>query len=145
MSLPEFVTLDGDCDGGFGGPHNEEAGVPSSDVKLTLDLVPGRMVFTRLSGEAPRILDLCPGTLRCGEQPLAVAAFLVSPHNTRRITFPRPLLSVLCGHDVVPLRHKCPYPTGRPVWTHPNPPTHCLRGDRDTQPQRQPCSSPSWA
>ncbi|KAK6320709.1 hypothetical protein J4Q44_G00098160 [Coregonus suidteri] len=40
----EVVTLDGD--GGFGGPHNEEAGVPSSDVQLTLDLVPVRTCFT---------------------------------------------------------------------------------------------------
>lgn len=45
MSLSEVVTLDGDGDGGFGGLHNEEAGVPSSDVELTLDLVPVRMVF----------------------------------------------------------------------------------------------------
>ena len=35
FSLPEVVTLDGDGDGGFGGPHNEEAGVPSSNVELT--------------------------------------------------------------------------------------------------------------
>lgn len=45
MSLPEVVTLDGNGDGGFGGPHNEEASVPSSDVELPLDLVPVRMVF----------------------------------------------------------------------------------------------------
>jgi hypothetical protein len=35
ISLPEVVTLNGDGDGGFSGPHNEEAGVPSSDVELT--------------------------------------------------------------------------------------------------------------
>ena len=51
ISLPEVVTLNGDGDGGFGIPHNEEAGVPSSDVELTLDLVPVRMVFT----EAPSL------------------------------------------------------------------------------------------
>ncbi|XP_041755744.2 ubiquitin-conjugating enzyme E2 G1-like [Coregonus clupeaformis] len=45
MSLPEVVTLDGNDDGGFGSPHNEEASVPSSDVELPLDLVPVRMVF----------------------------------------------------------------------------------------------------
>ena len=45
MSLSEVVTLDGDGDGVFGGLHNEEAGVPSSDMELTLDLVPVRMVF----------------------------------------------------------------------------------------------------
>ncbi|KAK6303209.1 hypothetical protein J4Q44_G00256630 [Coregonus suidteri] len=69
--LSEVVTLDRDGDGGFGGPHKEEAGVPSNDVELTLDLVPVRMVFTevghltsttavvptRPSGEAPRIPD----------------------------------------------------------------------------------------
>lgn len=42
-SLSEVVTLDGDGERGFGGPHNEEAGVPSSDVELTLDLMPVRM------------------------------------------------------------------------------------------------------
>ncbi|KAK6318599.1 hypothetical protein J4Q44_G00118900 [Coregonus suidteri] len=40
MSLSKDFKLDGDGDGGFGGPHNEEAGVPSSDVELPLDLVP---------------------------------------------------------------------------------------------------------
>ncbi|KAK6327538.1 hypothetical protein J4Q44_G00031830 [Coregonus suidteri] len=71
MSLPEVVTLDGEDDGGFGGQNNVEAGVPSSDVELTLDLVPVRMVFTeaghltsttavvhtRPSCEAPMIPD----------------------------------------------------------------------------------------
>ncbi|KAK6320372.1 hypothetical protein J4Q44_G00094790 [Coregonus suidteri] len=33
MSMSEVVTLDGD--GGFGGPHNKEADIPSSDVELT--------------------------------------------------------------------------------------------------------------
>ena len=47
MNLPEVVTLDGDGNGGFGGPHKEEAIVPSSDVALPLDLVLVRMVFTK--------------------------------------------------------------------------------------------------
>jgi hypothetical protein len=54
MSLSEAVTLDGD--GGFGGPHNEEADVPSSDVELTLDLVPVRMVFTK--AVRPSLLEI---------------------------------------------------------------------------------------
>ena len=46
MSLSEVGTLDGDGDGGFDGPHNEEADVLSSDVELTLDLVPVRPSLT---------------------------------------------------------------------------------------------------
>ncbi|KAK6311811.1 hypothetical protein J4Q44_G00174750 [Coregonus suidteri] len=61
MSLPGVVTLDGD--GGFGGPHNEEAGVPSSDVELTLDLVPVRMVFTE--AVRPSLLDIEIIRLHC--------------------------------------------------------------------------------
>ena len=38
MSLPEVVTLDGDSDRGFGGPHSDESSVHSSDVELPLDL-----------------------------------------------------------------------------------------------------------
>ena len=48
------MSLDGD--GGFGGPHNEEADVPSSDVELTLDLVPVRMVFTK--AVRPSLLEI---------------------------------------------------------------------------------------
>ncbi|KAK6315931.1 hypothetical protein J4Q44_G00134550 [Coregonus suidteri] len=52
MSPSEVVKLDWDGDEGFGGPHNEEAGVPSSDVELTLYLVPVRMVFTEASAKS---------------------------------------------------------------------------------------------
>jgi hypothetical protein len=56
LSLSEVVTLDGDGEGGFGGPHNEEAHLPSSDVELTFDLVPVRMVFTE--AVRPSLLDI---------------------------------------------------------------------------------------
>jgi hypothetical protein len=39
MSLSEIITLDGDADGGFGGPHKEEAGVLS--LRCGTDLGPG--------------------------------------------------------------------------------------------------------
>jgi hypothetical protein len=47
-----------DGDGGFGGPHNEEAGVPSSDVVLTLDLVAVRMVFTEAARPSLLYIEL---------------------------------------------------------------------------------------
>jgi hypothetical protein len=48
MTLSEVITQNGDADGGFGGPYNEEAGVTSSDAELTSDLVLVRMVIQRL-------------------------------------------------------------------------------------------------
>ena len=80
MGLSEVVTLDEDGDGGFCGPHNEEAGVHSSDVKLALNLVPVRMVFT--DAVRPSLLDIDILHLQClfnGKVPCTIGT-LDLPH-----------------------------------------------------------------